>query len=132
MQLKITPLGKEAVQVQIDGEDYSVCDIIHKELLNLKHVKFAGVAPPHPLIKTMTVQFHTDGADGSKILSEAVDNARKKLDELLDLAEKTFPVAIRTGAVPLDTETPVKPENEPPANVPVEAPAVEPPSTTQQ
>lgn len=95
MQLKVTSLNKEAIQLQIDGEDYSVCDIIHKELLNLKHVKFAGVAPPHPLIKTMTVQFHTDGAEGNKVLSEAVDNARKKIDELLELANKTFPQPVR-------------------------------------
>ncbi len=96
MQLKITPLSKESVQVQIEGEDYSVCDIIHKELLGLKHVKFAGVAPPHPLIKTMTIQFHTDGADSNKILSEAIENAQKKIGELLDLANGAFPIAIRS------------------------------------
>jgi DNA-directed RNA polymerase subunit L len=114
-------MSKEAVQLQIDGEDYSVCDIIHKELLNLKHVKFAGVAPPHPLIKTMTVQFHTDGADGLKILNEAIDNAGKKIDELLSIAEKTFPIAIRTVAEPESTPAPVSAEIESPATVPVEA-----------
>jgi DNA-directed RNA polymerase subunit L len=98
LQLKIIPLSKESVQVQIDGEDYSVCDIIHKELLGLKHVKFAGVAPPHPLIKTMTIQFHTDGADSNKILSEAIENAQKRMTELLELANGAFPIAIRSAA----------------------------------
>jgi DNA-directed RNA polymerase subunit L len=95
LQLKINSLSKEAIQVQIDGEDYSICDILHKELLNLKHVKFAGVAPPHPLIKTLTLQFHTDGADGNKILAEAIQNANKKLDDLLRLGQQSFPMPKR-------------------------------------
>jgi DNA-directed RNA polymerase subunit L len=107
LQLKVTTLSKEAVQFQIDGEDYSVCDIIHKELLNLKHVKFAGVAPPHPLIKTITVQFHTDGSDGSKMLSEAVANASRKIDELLELATGAFPLPVRGGVAPAENESTV-------------------------
>ena len=89
--MKINSIGGSAIQIQIDGEDYSVADIVHKELLNVKHVKFAGVAPPHPLIKTLTLQIHTDGADANKVLDEALDNSKKKVSELLDVARQVFP-----------------------------------------
>lgn len=92
--MKINSIGNSAIQVQIDGEDYSVADIVHKELLNVKHVKFAGVAPPHPLIKTLTLQIHTDGADENGLLKDAVTNAKRRLQEILEAAQETFPDAI--------------------------------------
>lgn len=93
--MKISSIGSEAIQVQIDGEDYSVADIVHKELLGIKHVKFAGVAPPHPLIKTLTVQIHTDGGEPNELLKQAVTNAQEKTKEILDAAKKEFPDAVR-------------------------------------
>lgn len=93
--MKISSIGSEAIQVQIDGEDYSVADIVHKELLAIKHVKFAGVAPPHPLIKTLTVQIHTDGGEPNELLKQAVTNAQEKTKEILDAAKKEFPDAVR-------------------------------------
>ncbi len=94
MKLKINSIAEKAIQVQVECEDYSVADILHKELLSTKHVKFAGVAPPHPLLKVLTMQIHTDGADANSILNEALTNAGKKLDELLSLAKQAFPDSI--------------------------------------
>lgn len=95
LKLQINSVGHSAIQVQIDGEDYSLADIVHKELLNVKHVKFAGVAPPHPLIKTLTIQVHTDGADANKVLKEAVKMSQERVSELLSVAKKAFPDAIK-------------------------------------
>ncbi len=95
LKLKINSLGNNAIQVQIDGEDYSVADIVHEELLGEKHVKFAGVAPPHPLIKTLVIQVHTDGADANKALKEAVRMSQEKVSELLSVAVQTFPDAAK-------------------------------------
>jgi DNA-directed RNA polymerase subunit L len=100
--MKLNSIGGDAIQVQIDGEDYSVADIIHKELLNVKHVKFAGVAPPHPLIKTLSIQVHTDGSSGAEaneLLKEAVTNAQAKMEELMDVTKKIFPDAIKLTRV---------------------------------
>lgn len=91
MNLKVSTVADNAVQVQIDKEDYSIADIVHKELLGVKHVKFAGVPPPHPLIKTLTIQIHTDGAKASKCLEEAVESSRAKVAELLQVAKEAFP-----------------------------------------
>ncbi|MGI0079427.1 MAG: RpoL/Rpb11 RNA polymerase subunit family protein [Nitrososphaerales archaeon] len=96
MKLKINSLGNSAIQVQIDEEDYSLADIVHEELLSEKHVKFAGVAPPHPLIKTLVIQVHTDGADANKALKEAVRISQEKVSELLSVAMQTFPDAVRS------------------------------------
>lgn len=96
--MKINSIGGDAIQVQIDGEDYSVADIVHKELLSVKHVKFAGVAPPHPLIKTLSIQVHTDGsagADANELLKEAVTNAMERMDEIMNATKKVFPDAIK-------------------------------------
>ena len=91
MNLKFETIADNAITVQIEKEDYSVADILHKELLNVKHVKFAGVPPPHPLIKTLTVQLHTDGSKPAKVLLEAIDISQKRVSELLSVANAVFP-----------------------------------------
>jgi DNA-directed RNA polymerase subunit L len=127
LKMKISSIGRDAVQIQIDEEDYSVADIIHKELLAVKHVKFAGVAPPHPLLKTLTIQLHTDGEDANELLEQAVGNAQKRAKEILDAAKKEFPDALKpVGTRPVPEhppETPVaQPQPEQKADV-VQAPS---------
>lgn len=91
MHLRIESISENAVSVQIDKEDYSVADIIHKELLNVKHVKFSGVPPPHPLIKTLTIRIHTDGANPTKSLLGAVESSQQKVADLLKISKQMFP-----------------------------------------
>lgn len=89
--LKLDSIAENAISVQIDKEDYSLADIVHRELLNVKHVKFAGVPPPHPLIKTLTIQVHTDGSKPTKALLEAIEISQGKVSELLAAARQAFP-----------------------------------------
>ena len=91
MNIKIVSVAENALQIQIDKEDYSLADIVHRELLNVKHVKFAGVPPPHPLLKTLTVQVHTDGTAPMKLVNEALDLAKNKVSVLLKEANEVFP-----------------------------------------
>jgi len=93
LNLKIIPVGQGAVQVLIEKEDYSIADIVHKELMNVKHVKFAGVAPPHPLIKTLTIEVSTDSNKPTKALEEALKLSQDRVAELLKLAKEIFPLA---------------------------------------
>lgn len=100
MNLKIETLADNAISVQVDKEDYSIADIIHRELLNVKHVKFAGVPPPHPLIKTLTIQVHTEGTKPTKSLLDAVELSQEKVADLLKLSRQIFPIApTRASAV---------------------------------
>jgi len=91
LKLKLQSSADNAIQIQIDKEDYSIADIVHRELLNVKHVKFAGVPPPHPLIKTLTIQLQTDGADPRKVLGEALELSQSRIKDLLKLGLETFP-----------------------------------------
>jgi DNA-directed RNA polymerase subunit L len=92
--LKVVSVAENTIEVQIDKEDYSLADIVHKELLNVKHVRFSGVPPPHPLIKTLTIQVHTDAnGNPSKALKEALDLAQAKVTELLNISKEIFPIA---------------------------------------
>ncbi|MDA4111271.1 MAG: hypothetical protein OK439_01935 [Thaumarchaeota archaeon] len=90
MNLKINPAGEGAIKVEIEREDYSLADIVHKELLNVKHVKFSGVAPPHPLIKTLTLEVSTDSTNPTKSLKEALELSKARVTELLNLARESF------------------------------------------
>ena len=79
--------------MEIEREDYSLADIVHKELLNVKHVKFSGVAPPHPLIKTLTLEISTDSNNPTKALKDALELSKNRVSELLVLAKEAFPQA---------------------------------------
>ncbi len=107
MNVKVIRMSDSAIQVQIEGVDYSVSDIIHKELLGLRHVKFAGVAPPHPLIKIITIQIHTDGVLPKNTLKEAVNISESKVEELLAVTRETFPNAtkVKPTAGELDSQS---------------------------
>jgi DNA-directed RNA polymerase subunit L len=93
LNLKINPAGEGSIKVEIEREDYSLADIVHKELLNVKHVKFSGVAPPHPLIKTLTLEVSTDSNNPTKALIEALELSKGRVSELLILAKEAFPQA---------------------------------------
>lgn len=67
--------------------------------MNVKHVKFAGVPPPHPLIKTLTIEVSTDTNKPTKAVEEALQLSQQKVSELLKLAKEIFPVA-PPGSVP--------------------------------
>lgn len=99
MNLKINSVGNGALQVVIEKEDYSIADIVHKELMNVKHVKFAGVPPPHPLIKALTIEVSTDSNNPTKQLEEAIELSRRTVAELLKQAKEIFPMP-PPGTVP--------------------------------
>ena len=111
LNLKVNAVADGAIQVVIDKEDYSIADIVHKELMNVKHVKFAGVPPPHPLIKTLTIEVSTDSNKPIKALEEALRLSQEHVSELLKLAKEIFPLA-PAGSVPpeelerIETTTP--------------------------
>ena len=104
MNLKINSVGDGAVQVVIEKEDYSIADIVHKELMNVKHVKFAGVPPPHPLIKTLTIEVSTDSNRPTKVLEEALELSQKRVAELLKIAREIFPIAPAASIPPEERE----------------------------
>jgi DNA-directed RNA polymerase subunit L len=104
LNLKINAVADGALQVVIDKEDYSIADIIHKELMNVKHVKFAGVPPPHPLIKTLMIEVSTDSNKPAKAVEEALQLSQERVAELLKIAREIFPLAPAGVAPPEEVE----------------------------
>ena len=56
MQVRVSHDDEKMFTVEVTGEDYSLAEIVHHELLNETNVTFAGVVPPHPLLKKLILQ----------------------------------------------------------------------------
>jgi DNA-directed RNA polymerase subunit L len=106
LNLIVNTVADNAISVQIEKEDYSIADILHRELLNVKHVKFAGVPPPHPLIKTLSVQIHTDGSKPTKALLDAIEISQAHVSELLAAAKQVFPMTGSKGKPSVENSEP--------------------------
>ena len=70
------------------GEDYSLAEIVHHELLDEKSVTFAGVLPPHPLIKKLVVKVRAQRIKPEKPLLASLERAQVKSRELLEAVTK--------------------------------------------
>ena len=84
MQIQTSHEGEKAFTVEIVGEDYSLAEIVHHELLDEKSVTFAGVLPPHPLIKKLVLKVKAQRIKPEKAFSNSVERAVTTTHELLD------------------------------------------------
>ena len=76
--------------VEITGEDYSLAEVIHHELLEEKNVTFAGVIPPHPLVKKLVLKVRAQRVRPEKAFTNSVQRATETTQELLQAVEKAF------------------------------------------
>jgi DNA-directed RNA polymerase subunit L len=74
--------------VEVTGEDYSLAEIVHHELLGEKNVTFAGVLPPHPLIKKLVVKVRAQRIKPEKAFLTSLERAQVNTRELLDAVNK--------------------------------------------
>ena len=66
------------------GEDYSLGEIIHHELLDEKNVTFAGVLPPHPLIKKLVIKVRAQRIKPERAFIGGLEKAQANAHELLE------------------------------------------------
>ena len=90
MQVQTTTEDEKGLTVEITGEDYSLAEIVHHELLEEKSVTFAGVLPPHPLIKKLVLKVRAQRIKPEKAFSNSVQRAIETTQELLDGAKKAL------------------------------------------
>jgi DNA-directed RNA polymerase subunit L len=90
MQLQTTNEDEKGLTVEITGEDYSLAEIVHHELLEEKTVTFAGVIPPHPLIKKLVLKVRSQRVKPEKAFVNSVQRAVETTQELLQSVEKAF------------------------------------------
>jgi DNA-directed RNA polymerase subunit L len=84
LQIQTLHEGEKAFTVEVVGEDYSLAEIVHHELLDEKSVTFAGVLPPHPLIKKLVLKVKAQRIKPEKAFSNSVERAITTTHELLD------------------------------------------------
>jgi DNA-directed RNA polymerase subunit L len=82
MQVQITNEDERGLTVEITGEDYSLAEIVHHELLEEKSVTFAGVLPPHPLIKKLVLKVRAQRIKPEKAFVNSVERAIETTQEL--------------------------------------------------
>jgi DNA-directed RNA polymerase subunit L len=88
MQVQTTSEDERGLMVEITGEDYSLAEIVHHELLEEKSVTFAGVLPPHPLIKKLVLRVRAQRIKPEKAFANSVERAIETTQELLDGVKK--------------------------------------------
>ena len=90
MPLTIDRRTDNTIEVHLKDEDVAVADIIHHELLQDEDVVFAGVVPPHPLIKEVVLRLQSKKQDPISILITVTKNASQRSQEILEGLEKAL------------------------------------------
>ncbi len=88
MQIQTSHEEERSFTVEITGEDYSLAEIVHHELLDEKNVTFAGVVPPHPLIKKLVLKLRAQRVKPEKAFVSSVERAADTTHELLESITK--------------------------------------------
>ena len=90
MQVQVSHEDEREFTVEVTGEDYSLAEIVHHELLDEKNVTFAGVLPPHPLIKKLVMKVRAQRIKPEKALLGALERAEARSRELLEAVTKAL------------------------------------------
>jgi DNA-directed RNA polymerase subunit L len=90
MQVRVSHDDERMFTVEVTGEDYSLAEIVHHELLNEKNVTFAGVVPPHPLLKKLTLKVRAQRIKPEKAVITSVERAESNIHELLEETRKVL------------------------------------------
>ena len=91
MELKLTEETKTGIKLQIEKIDFSIPDIIHQELLKDPNVVFAGVLPPHPILKQFILKMEVNPKTKPiQILITCCEKAAKQIELMLKEAQKAF------------------------------------------
>lgn len=90
MQIQTTSEDEKGFTVEITGEDYSLAEIVHHELLEEKSVTFAGVLPPHPLIKKLVLKVRAQRIKPEKAFSNSVERAMETTNDLYSSVKKAL------------------------------------------
>ncbi len=90
MGVKVASSTENLMELHLEDEDFSVAEIIHHELLSDKRVTFAGVMPPHPLLKRVVLKLQTDKAKVSEVLADGSREAADKSGQILNEVKRAL------------------------------------------
>ncbi len=84
MELKLIEETKSGIKLQIEKVDFSIPDILHQEILKDSNVVFAGVLPPHPILKQLIIKIEVKPKiQPIKILTASSEKAWKQAESIM-------------------------------------------------
>ena len=87
MQIEISDVKDNEIELKIREEDISVLYIIQHELLKEKSVDFAGVIQQHPLTKEYQMRIATKRKDPMEVIQDASASAQEYTKELFSMVK---------------------------------------------
>lgn len=90
MQVQTSHEDEKEFTIEVTGEDYSLAEIIHHELLDEKNVTFAGVLPPHPLIKKLVLKVRAQRIKPERAFLSGLERAETNIHGLLESVVEAF------------------------------------------
>ncbi|MEK6841197.1 MAG: DNA-directed RNA polymerase subunit L [Nanoarchaeota archaeon] len=84
MEIKILKEEKNRIELEVIGEDHTLCNAIRDELWNQEDVEISAYNVKHPLISHPVMLVELSKGDPRKALQNAVSGLKKKLKELKD------------------------------------------------
>ncbi len=91
MDINLVEETKSDISIQIENIDFSIPDILHHETLKDPNVVFAGVKPPHPILKQFILKIKVNPK--LKPLSILIANSEKAVKNtklILKEAQQAF------------------------------------------
>lgn len=89
MEIKILKSGENYIELQIDGEEHTIGNLIKGYLIKVPGVIFASYSKPHPLIDSIVIKIMTNGNISPKeALIKAIELAENDTSKFIDEVKK--------------------------------------------
>jgi len=89
VEIKVIKEEQNYLELQIDGEEHTIGNLLKGMLLKVPGVKFAAYSLPHPLITSITIKILTDGSISAReALIKAIELAENYANLFIDEVKK--------------------------------------------
>jgi len=90
LQVKVIKSTVNYLELEVEGEEHTLGNLISGALREIKGVKFASYYQPHPLLQKIVIKILTDGSISPKeALLQAINNSkemvRKYIEEIKEI-----------------------------------------------
>jgi DNA-directed RNA polymerase subunit L len=93
MKVKVLQRNKKELEIEIEGEGHTLCNVLQEALISDERVDFAGYDIPHPLTPVPRIYVRTAGKTRSspeKVLEDAIGEVRKQTEAFQKALAKAF------------------------------------------
>ena len=95
MKLRVLKQTGRRLELEVEGEDHSLLNLLTKTMLKMNHVKFAAYRIDHPLVGKPVVIIETDGKISP---TEAMKRGLEEIKKLSREFMKKFETAIGSSS----------------------------------